>query len=42
VLTLRCAALRAVMSAIGTHPGSTPVTLDIQKCKTLKQLAAEQ
>ena len=31
----------AVMRAIGTHPGHVPVTLDIQKCKTLKQLAAE-
>jgi hypothetical protein len=29
------------MSAIGTHPGSMPVTLDIQKCKTLKQLAEQ-
>lgn len=29
------------MSAIGTHPGTQPVTLDIQKCKTLKELQAE-
>ena len=37
----RARARAAVMRAIGTHPGHVEVTLDIQKCVTLKQLAAE-
>jgi len=35
------AAVCEVLRAIGTHPGTQPVTLDIQKCKSLKELQAE-